>query len=231
MSAFDSLMFTNVGLQLKTKCEIEKKLKITKIQLGDGPLNGRNPKELTQLIDTKMDDIQVEDIEIIDNGITQITVIINNGNLEEGFNWREIGIFAEEPDTKEEILLWYGNSGEYSDYIPNKLKFNERKIKFNIVISDEINVEVNPTSDFYATKEDIKKLKTEIEEKIHDTIVVSKTEPEQDCIWYKIINTREKTDEDTVMLETTDYTENTIHSLEIDNVLDNPEATPNFIFT
>lgn len=166
MSSFKTLKFTNDGLSLKVKCEFEKTLKLLKFKIGDGALNGKNPRELHDLINTKMDNIEVIKCIKIENKKIEVTGYINNENVEAGFYWREIGIFAEDPDTQEEILLCYSNSEEFADYIPDKTSQNERYIKLIIAVSDDIEVKINTNSNIYITQEEINAFENKVETKI-----------------------------------------------------------------
>ena len=50
----------------------------------------------------------------------KITVVMTNKEMEAGFFFREIGLFAEDPDTGEELLYGYSNSGDTADYMPGQ---------------------------------------------------------------------------------------------------------------
>lgn len=166
MSSFKTLKFTNDGLSLKVKCEFEKSLKLLKFKIGAGALNGNNPRELHDLINTKMDNIEIIKCIKTENEKIEVTGYINNENVEEGFYWREIGIFAEDPDTQEEILLCYSNSEEFADYIPDKTSPNERCIKLIIAVSDDIEVKINTNSNIYITQEEMNAFENKVETKI-----------------------------------------------------------------
>ncbi len=153
--------------------------------------------------------------------------MLNNKDVSEGFFWKEIGIFAEDPDTHEEILFNYATAGETSDFIPAYDEGNmlERYVDVDIYISDVENITaIIDSSLVYATQKEFTEFKTEIEEKveeieqkIHETIIISENEPEQDCVWYQVVRTRPIVDDDTVMLLTAPLDGTEIYISEIDN--------------
>lgn len=150
--------------------------------------------------------------------------MLNNKEITEGFYWKEIGVFAIDPDTKEEVLFMYSTAGETSDYIPafDENNMLERYVDVILYVSDVESIEATiDTSLVYVTQKDFDDLKKQIEEKIHNTIIVSEQEPTQDCVWYQVLRTRpheeENNDENTVMLETTELDGTETYIAEIDN--------------
>ena len=153
--------------------------------------------------------------------------MLNNKDVTEGFYWKEVGIFAEDPDTKEEILFMYATAGETSDFIPAFEEGNmlERYVDVDIYISDvESITAIIDSSLVYATQKDFTDFKEEIEEKvqeiedkIHNTIVISEDEPEEDCVWYQVLRTRPIVEDDSVMLLTAPLDGTEVYISEIDN--------------
>lgn len=104
---------------------------------------------------------------------TKVTIgfMLDNQDVDEGFFWKEIGIFAEDPDTHEEILFNYASAGETSDFIPAYDESNilERNVDVDIYISDVENITaIIDTSLVYATQHDLIELKEEIDEELDE---------------------------------------------------------------
>jgi len=70
-------------------------------------------------------DLKIRAVEVLktedktrNTGEAIIRTVLSNVGLETGFFARELGVFAQDPDTGEEILYGYGNAGYEADYIP-----------------------------------------------------------------------------------------------------------------
>lgn len=144
MANFNTLKFTNSGLDLEYKAQSGKELKFKRFGIGDGELGSTSIKELTALKNEKM---QLDIIKITISGTDEnkkvtLRVVLNNEDVEEGFYFREIGIFAEDPDTKEEVLFLYANAGDTADYISAGGGNNalEKNIDIDIFLSDVTNI-------------------------------------------------------------------------------------------
>lgn len=144
MANFNTLKFTNNGLDLEYKAQSGKELKFKRFGIGDGELGSTSIKELTALKNEKM---QLDIIKITISGTGEnkkvtLRVVLNNEDVEEGFYFREIGIFAEDPDTKEEVLFLYANAGDTADYISAGGGNNalEKNIDIDIFLSDVANI-------------------------------------------------------------------------------------------
>jgi hypothetical protein len=53
-------------------------------------------------------------------GTAKITVVLSNKDMTAGFFLREIGLFAQDPDTGAELLYGYANSQDTADYMPGQ---------------------------------------------------------------------------------------------------------------
>lgn len=133
------IYLTDVGQALLYKAQGGKVLKFTRFGLGDGELNGQAIQKLTTLLNEKMSSV-ISKLNVKNNKVT-VGLTFDNSDLLEGFYFRELGLFAEDPDTKEEILYMYGNSGDTSDYIDaNTSKAIEENLDVEIIISDVENI-------------------------------------------------------------------------------------------
>lgn len=132
--------FTDAGKALQLRALDGEQICFTKIQMGSGKLGETSYKTFNSLLEPKVT-IPINDITVSD-GYAAIRGYFNNKNISEGFYYREIGLFAKDPDDdKKEILYCYGNSGEYASYIaePNSMLI-ERSIKIIAVVDDAENV-------------------------------------------------------------------------------------------
>ena len=134
------IYLTDVGQALLYKAQGGKVLKFTRFGLGDGELNGQAIQKLTTLLNEKMSSA-ISKLNVKNNKVT-VGLTFDNSDLTEGFYFRELGLFAEDPDTQEEILYMYGNSGDTSDYIDaNTSKAIEENLDVEIILAEEFTVE------------------------------------------------------------------------------------------
>lgn len=115
---------TKRGFDLMAKAIAGKELHYTRVAFGDSTVDGEfvdvSPEEgvlLDDLIHWRMN-LPMADCSFTGAGTVTIRFAVQNAEITEGFYVREIGLFAEDPDTGEEILYCYRNSGILSSYIP-----------------------------------------------------------------------------------------------------------------
>jgi hypothetical protein len=116
--AFNGLMLTDDGRTLKAKMEQGKKLHITRVAVGDGIIGNGSLVSRTNLISQKMS-LLIDAILVINQTDSAIVVTLSNENLTEGFYFREIGVFAQDPDTLQEKLYLYDAAGTDGEPIPD----------------------------------------------------------------------------------------------------------------
>lgn len=106
------------GNRLITKGLLGKEIKFTKAVLGAGTLtDASNIKEMTAVIAPRMELPCVH--QTLDGaGTARLDFQLTNTDLATGFRATEIGVFALDPDTHEEVLYCYRYTGDYSDFIP-----------------------------------------------------------------------------------------------------------------
>lgn len=115
MAIFNNMSITNEGQVLYAKAQAGQELHFTKMMVGSGNLDTRNPATLTALIKPKFD-VGIQ--EITPNTELKTATIsgtINNSGVTEATYICEIGLFAQDPD-EGEILYAYGTAGQYGDY-------------------------------------------------------------------------------------------------------------------
>ena len=94
---------------------------------------------------------------------TQVTVrgLFQNTDAESSFYLRELGLYAIDPDTNEEILFAYINYGDKAEYINNSISAKKEHY-FDMVITvdnaDNVSITTDPTT-VYITEKDLSELK------------------------------------------------------------------------
>jgi len=116
LSAFGGLIFTNKGRNLQAKAEIGTPLSFTRIAAGDGELGGSSILDLNALKHEVMS-FGISKLKTLLSGKAAIGTVLSNQELLVGFYFRELGVFAQDPDLGE-ILYCYGNAGTVAEYIP-----------------------------------------------------------------------------------------------------------------
>ena len=160
MSVFGGLMLTNSGRNLEAKAQLGKALKFKRIALGDGQITTESMITMTSLINEVLS-AEIIGMQITKDNIVTITFYLTNQDLEKGFVWRELGVIAEDPDTKEEILYNYGNAKQNAEYIcgANEQDILELKVSIDLIISNVENVTVSiDNSLVFATKQELNEL-------------------------------------------------------------------------
>ena len=166
MSVFGGLMLTNSGRNLEAKAQLGKALKFKRIALGDGQITTESMITRTSLINEVLS-AEITGMQITKDNIVAITFYLTNQDLEKGFTWRELGVIAEDPDTKEEVLYNYGNARQNAEYIcgANEQDILELKVSIDLIISNVENVTASiDNSLVFATKQELEQIKEQIED-------------------------------------------------------------------
>ena len=159
--SFTAPKFTNAGRQLQTRVIAGDMLTFTTIKLGDGTMTTEPIAALTDLIHGI---ITLPVHEVRRNAdYAEVTGVFQNAGLSSGFYWREIGIFAADPDypndRSHDILYCYQNAAELAEYIPSASSaVIEKIIRVACVVGDAENVTVGLASQAYAKAEDLQAL-------------------------------------------------------------------------
>lgn len=159
--SFTAPKFTGVGRQLQTRVIAGDTLTFTTIKLGDGTMTTEPIAALTDLIHGI---ITLPVHEVRRNAdYAEVTGVFQNAGLSSGFYWREIGIFAADPDypndRSHDILYCYQNAAELAEYIPSASSaVIEKIIRVACAVGDAENVTVGLASQAYAKAEDLQAL-------------------------------------------------------------------------
>lgn len=166
MGAFINNTVTKAGILLAAKALSGKQIVFTKIEMGDGFLSeGQNVEDIERVISPKQTvDITRREIQSANTAILG-GVFINN-ELQEGFYWRELGLYAQDPDDDGlgEVLFCYGNAGELAEYIPASggATIIEKNVDILTYVGNSANVTIYIAPDAYPTKADFDELEKKV---------------------------------------------------------------------
>jgi len=151
MGAFGGLIITNKGIALQAKVQAGAELNFSRIGIGDGMLGGQSIPTLTGLINEKMS-LEINKLKVLGGGKAVVGGVLSNQAVVTGFYFREIGVFAMDPD-EGEILYCYGNAGSGAEYIPpgGGPDVIEKQIDIVTIIGNASNVSAEIPSAVYAT--------------------------------------------------------------------------------
>lgn len=162
MAAFINNDITAAGLLVLAKGVAGQQINYTKIVLGDGYLEeGQTPRSLTGVVSPKAT-VDITKLKINGDGTVAVGGIFTNGDETDGFYYRELGLYAEDPDPEVgEVLYCYGNCGDLAEWIPptGGATIVEKTIDIVTAIGTATNVTAYIPADAYATKEDYENYK------------------------------------------------------------------------
>jgi hypothetical protein len=143
MAAFGGLVLTIKGRNLQAKVQAGQQLKFSRMGLGDGVITSQSIPNMTGLI-TERKSIAVNRVYTPSAGRATVSAILSNQDITTGFFFRELGIFALDPD-EGEIMYAYGNSGSGSaEYIPpgGGADVIEKLINVNLLVGNATNISI-----------------------------------------------------------------------------------------
>ena len=143
MADFGNFQITNKGIELESLAQAGTPINFTKFVLGDGTLDGPIAP-MTNVINPIMN-VPVVRCKVSDSNTNRKVTIGFDLLIEQvqtAFYMREIGLFAEDPNTHQDILVFYGNSGNTADYIPTSegTTITEKLVDLELTVSSETEV-------------------------------------------------------------------------------------------
>ena len=119
--AQEGTRLTANGYELLGKAIAGKELRFTRVMLGDA--NGLTPTDeeqynMNNLINPRFE-AAITQVQHTGGGTMAVRCQVRNAEVEEGFRIAEVGLFALDPDTGEELMYCYRNSGIASDWMPS----------------------------------------------------------------------------------------------------------------
>ena len=117
LGTFADNAITALGEDLISKALTGQQIKFTRIVLGDGYMPAaQSPQTMTDVVSPRVD-VPITKCELNTSGDAVVGGRWDNSQQKEGFYWRELALYAKDPD-KGEILYSYGNSGGTAEWIP-----------------------------------------------------------------------------------------------------------------
>lgn len=160
MGAFVNSTVTTAGILASAKALTGEELVFTKIVMGDGFLSeGQDVSAIDGVISPKVNvDIIRKKVESANTAV--LGGVFTNKELPEGFYWRELGLYAQDPGG-EEILYCYGNAGEFAEYIPAEggNTIIEKNIDILTYVGNAANIKIYIAPDSYPTIADFEELR------------------------------------------------------------------------
>jgi len=131
-------------------------MQFTKFAVGSGELE--DASTITALVEliTPVKDFTITKISKETETQVKIQGLFKNTDVEEGFYLREIGLYAKDLETEEEILFAYVNYGEKAEFIENTIDAKtEFHYDLDIAVGNADNIEIilNPEAIYVTEKE------------------------------------------------------------------------------
>lgn len=145
-----NFILTNAALELIPKILNGKTLNFTRMAVGDGfSYDATVAKGFKNLVNEVLN-LEITKKEIENSSTVKITSAFTSSDVQKEFYYREVGLFAQDPDTGKEILYAYGNRNEAAELItPNGSSSVAKRLVFIVFVGDSANVTVNINSDIY----------------------------------------------------------------------------------
>lgn len=160
MSAIVRSSVTSAGRTLIEKAAIGEEIMFTKIVLGDGELaESQTIGRLSGVISPVME-LDISACKIDTEGNAVVTAYLNGDDVDVGFWYREVGLYASDPD-EGEILYCYGYAGDEAEYIgpSGGISIIEKTIDIVTIIGEAQNVSAFIKADAIATVADYEELR------------------------------------------------------------------------
>lgn len=157
MSTFTLNSITVQGLNVIAKLVAGSTLVFTRIAVGDGAMpSDKTPLTVTDLTN-KLFDVDINSVIHNGNQSATVTGIFSNADRETGFFYRELGLFAKDPETQAEFLYCYGNAGADAEWISpsGASSVIEKEVKIVTLVGNAETVKAEIKSGIYATKEEL----------------------------------------------------------------------------
>lgn len=140
MAGFNNLALTASGLKALLAAQTGTTLTLSKIGMGSGSV--ANSTSLTDLVTPKLM-LPISERKINSNsGHLTLIAKMTNESLEEGFYWRETGLFFQDAEGKD-VLFAYSCVTDQYDYVP---AYSDQRyvkhIRIANIITDSADVEV-----------------------------------------------------------------------------------------
>lgn len=156
MSNEINFILTNSAAELISKVLNGKTLNFTRMAVGDGfSYNTEIAKGFTTVVNEVLS-LDITKKEILSPSSIKITSAFKSTDAQKEFYYREVGLYAEDPDTGQEVLYAYGNRNDAAELIiPTGANIVTKQLIFIVSVGDSANVTFNVNADVYALQEDM----------------------------------------------------------------------------
>lgn len=130
---------TAAGAALIARCMAENKsVTFSAIQLGSGDA----PNEDLSLVTVLGQVEKILPLAAISRRGPEVTCTakLDYTEITEDFQWKEVALIAKDPDTKEDVLICYGNAGGYGDWVTGGIAATAKNINITVLVSTDVNV-------------------------------------------------------------------------------------------
>lgn len=160
-----NFILTNSAVALIPKVLSGKTLNFTRMAVGDGfCYDTETAKGYTKLVKEVLS-LDITKKETQSPSSVRITSVLKNTDAQKEFYYREVGLYAQDPDTGEEVLYAYGNRNDAAELItPAGSTIITKQLIFVIAVGDSANVTFNVNADVYALQEDMLDVQENIEQ-------------------------------------------------------------------
>ncbi|MCI8336639.1 MAG: hypothetical protein HFI72_05735 [Peptococcaceae bacterium] len=151
--AFENFYITNKGKRLLAKAQVGSTISFSRAEIGSGVLPaGDDILARTSLVQA-VKSLSISGV-MVNRDQAQVTMNFSNQDISVPFYWREVGLYATDPDDGE-ILYAYGYEASHVEYIPT-FSAGPMEFLFSMVmqIGDSANITaVVDSSMIYCTEE------------------------------------------------------------------------------
>lgn len=149
-------ILTTAADELISKVLSGKTLNFTRMAVGDGFSYDINVAKGFKNVVNEVLSLDITKKETLSPKSVKITSAFKNTDVQKEFYYREVGLYAQDPDTGEEVLYAYGNRNDAAELItPTSSNVVTKQLVFVISVGDSANVTFNVNADVYALQEDM----------------------------------------------------------------------------
>lgn len=172
--AYGITYITTKGANLATKTLQAKALQFSKFVIGSGDITDDSIEAIKSLTDVVTPVLDMDITSILKESDTQVTVsgLFKNTDIDESFYLKEIGLYATDLETQEEILFAYINYGDKAEFINNSIS-EKKELYYDMIITidnaDNVVINIDPSAVYVTEKQlnaEITDVKTYVDEQI-----------------------------------------------------------------
>ena len=149
-------ILTAAASDLMSKAISGKTLNFTRMAVGDGFSYDKTIAKDYKALVNEVLSLDITKKETVSASSVRITSAFKNTDAQKEFYYREVGLYAQDPDTGKEILYAYGNRNDAAELItPAGSNVVTKQLVFIIAVGDSAKVTFNVNADVYALQEDM----------------------------------------------------------------------------